>query len=133
MLWHDYFFFAGFLSSDLLPPIGAGCIYYLKPHLAHLNAVFGSGSIIQELAGGTKSGSFWVLLLFPLLITDLGLMLPFLFVVCVIFSPPPTVTEEGCWKVKAIKCRFNPVLENTISFIGKEHRFGGGREKHFGV
>lgn len=69
-----------------------------------------------------------MLLLFPLLITDLGLMLPFLFIVCVIPSPPPTVTEEGCWKVKAITCRFNPALENTISFIGKAQIWRGERE-----
>lgn len=42
--------------------------------------------MIQELAGGTKSGSFLGVTL-VLITIDLGLTLPFLFVVCEIFSP----------------------------------------------
>lgn len=34
MLWHN-FFFCRFLSSNLFPPFGIGCIYYLKLHLIY--------------------------------------------------------------------------------------------------
>lgn len=33
---------------------------------------------------------------------------------------------------KTVKCRFNPILENTVSFIGKKHKLCSGRDKPFG-